>query len=58
MNDLIVSAEELLVVLRTEGDKFVAGNKAAGTRTRKAAQDLKVVMQSIRNEVTSIKNAQ
>jgi len=58
MNDLIVSAEELLVVLRTEGDKFMAGNKAAGTRTRKAAQDLKVVMQSIRNEVTSIKNAQ
>ena len=56
MNDLIIEAEALVVALRTEGDKFIGGNKAAGTRTRKAAMDLKKLMGVIREEVTIVKN--
>ncbi|PTS96131.1 histone H1, partial [Pedobacter sp. HMWF019] len=38
-------------------EKFYnAGNGAAGTRVRKAMQDLKVLAQEIRTEVTEKKN--
>jgi hypothetical protein len=33
------------------------GNKAAGTRVRNAMQELKAFAQTVRNEVTEIKNA-
>ncbi len=40
-------------------DKFyVKGNKAAGTRVRKAMNDLKKVAQEIRLEVQNMKNAE
>ncbi|MGY3054119.1 hypothetical protein ACVWYG_002322 [Pedobacter sp. UYEF25] len=47
------------VVASVEADveKFYnAGNAAAGTRVRKAMQDLKVLAQEIRSEVTDKKN--
>ncbi len=36
---------------------YEKGNKAAGTRVRKAMQDLKTMAQDIRAEVQSSKNA-
>ena len=46
------------VVASAEADvvKFEAGNNAAGTRVRKAMQELKTLAQDIRTEVTEIKN--
>ena len=37
---------------------FVKNNKAAGTRVRKAMQELKNLAQDIRKEVQDMKNAQ
>jgi hypothetical protein len=47
------------LVLATEEDvqKFNSGNKAAGTRVRKAMQDVKTLAQEIRVEVQEKKNA-
>lgn len=51
IRDLILSSE-------TDFEKFyVKGNKAAGTRVRKAMQDLKELAQAIRVDVQSSKNA-
>ncbi len=50
--------KELLASVEADAEKFYsAGNNAAGTRVRKAMQDLKVLAQEIRAEVTDKKNA-
>ena len=47
----------LLASVEADAEKFYsAGNSAAGTRVRKAMQDLKVLAQEIRAEVTEKKN--
>jgi len=49
--------KELIGSVEADADKFFnKGNAAAGTRVRKAMQDLKNLAQEIRNDVTSIKN--
>ena len=49
--------KELLAAVEADAEKFYsAGNSAAGTRVRKAMQDLKVLAQEIRTEVTEKKN--
>jgi hypothetical protein len=37
---------------------FIQGNKAAGTRVRKAMQELKTFAQAVRTEVQSLKNSE
>lgn len=50
--------KELLASVEADAEKFYnAGNSAAGTRVRKAMQDLKVLAQEIRTEVTDKKNS-
>lgn len=50
--------KELLASVEADAEKFYnAGNSAAGTRVRKAMQDLKVLAQDIRAEVTEKKNS-
>jgi len=50
--------KELLASVEADAEKFYnSGNNAAGTRVRKAMQDLKVLAQEIRTEVTDKKNA-
>jgi len=50
--------KELLASVEADAEKFYnAGNNAAGTRVRKAMQDLKVLAQDIRAEVTEKKNS-
>jgi hypothetical protein len=51
LKDLVASAE-------VDATKFYEkGNSAAGTRLRKALQEIKVTAQEIRQEVTSKKKA-
>jgi len=50
--------KELLASVEADAEKFYnAGNSAARTRVRKAMQDLKVLAQEIRTEVTEKKNS-
>lgn len=50
--------KELVAGIEADAEKFYnAGNGAAGTRVRKAMQDLKNLAQEIRAEVTEKKNA-
>jgi hypothetical protein len=49
--------KELVAAIEADVEKFYsAGNAAAGTRVRKGMQDLKVLAQEIRAEVTGKKN--
>jgi len=41
---------------QVEDDKFEAGNNAAGTRARKALQELAKLVKARRNEITATKN--
>jgi len=50
--------KELLSAVEADVEKFYnGGNSAAGTRVRKGMQDLKVLAQDIRSEVTEKKNS-
>ncbi len=49
--------QELITSTEADAKKFYEnGNGAAGTRVRKALQEVKTLAQEIRNEVTEIKN--
>jgi len=50
--------KEVIAGVEADATKFYdGGNAAAGTRVRKAMQDLKVLAQEIRTEVTEKKNS-
>ena len=49
--------EELVATARDEGEKFYdKGNAAAGTRARKALQEIRVLVQEIRVNIQNQKN--
>lgn len=49
--------KELIISIEDDFAKFhEKGNKAAGTRARKAMQDIKVLAQEIRKEIQDSKN--
>ncbi len=51
--------KDLISGIETDATKFYnANNSAAGTRVRKAMQDLKVLAAEIRKEITEKKNSQ
>ena len=43
--------KELTEQLSVDVSKFYAGNKSAGTRARKSAQELKALLQQLRLEI-------
>jgi hypothetical protein len=49
---------ETLMSTQTDFDKFRDGNKSAGTRLRKAMQDIKSQAQTVRVQVQEIKNSE
>lgn len=54
----ISKLKELITAAEADADKFYnKGNGAAGTRLRKAMQDIKVAAQEVRNAVTEKKAA-
>ncbi len=49
--------KEVIAAIEADAEKFYnGGNAAAGTRVRKAMQDLKGLAQDIRTEITDKKN--
>lgn len=55
--DKFTKVKELVAQIEADAEKFYnAGNGAAGTRIRKGMQDLKVLAQEIRAEITEKKN--
>ena len=46
---------EVLENAKGDVDKFTGGNKSAGTRLRKAMQEIKTLAQSVRLEVQEMK---
>ncbi|MXV50434.1 histone H1 [Pedobacter sp. HMF7647] len=55
--DKFQKLKELVASVEADADKFYSKqNSAAGTRVRKAMQDLKNLAQEIRTEVTEKKN--
>ena len=54
--ELIEKLENLMVTLKEDSIKFFEkGNKSAGVRTRKGAQEMKSVLQDLRKEVLNPK---
>ena len=49
--------QEVLNNVQTDVEKFGNGNKAAGTRIRKAMQEIKTLAQDVRTQVQTIKNS-
>ena len=50
--------QQMVAAMASDFEKFYKdGNKAAGTRVRNAMQELKTFAQTVRNEVSEIKNA-
>lgn len=56
--DKFTQLKELIASAEADAEKFYNnGNSAAGTRTRNAMQNLKVLAGEIRKEITEKKNA-
>lgn len=47
----------LTETLSLDTTKFYGGNKSAGTRARKSAQDLKALLQKLRAEILEFKKS-
>jgi len=51
--ETVEKIKELTEALTVDADKFYKGNKSAGTRARKTAQELKALLQIFRVEILS-----
>ena len=49
--ETVEKIKELTELLSVDATKFYAGNKSAGTRARKTAQELKALLQQFRGEI-------
>ena len=58
LDSLFDSLQDVINDCQTDVTKFVEGNNSAGTRVRKAMQEVKKMAQAIRVEVQDQKNAQ
>lgn len=54
--DKLTQMQNFIGLAMTDAEKFDNGNNAAGTRVRKYMQDVKKLAQSIRAQVSDIKN--
>jgi hypothetical protein len=51
--ETVEKIKELTESLSVDAGKFYSGNKTAGTRARKTAQELKSLLQTFRTEILS-----
>ena len=58
LNTLFDELQDSVNDCQTDVTKFVEGNNSAGTRVRKAMQNVKALAQEVRIEVQNQKNAQ
>ncbi|MDA9016403.1 histone H1 [bacterium] len=49
--ETLENIKTLVETLSVDTNKFYAGNKSAGTRARKTAQELKALLQDLRGEI-------
>ena len=54
--DSVSKIQEVLNDIQNDVEKFGNGNKSAGTRIRKAMQEIKHLAQDVRVQVQAIKN--
>jgi len=57
MSNTVDQLKEQFEAFLAEDSKFTAGNGAAGTRARKALQEMSKLIKARRNEITAEKNA-
>lgn len=57
MNSTVDQLKAAFETFLAEDAKFASGNNAAGTRARKALQEMTKAVKSRRNEITAEKNA-
>jgi hypothetical protein len=57
MSTTVQQLQEQFEAFLAEDAKFTAGNGAAGTRARKALQEVAKLVKARRNEITAEKNA-
>ena len=58
LNNTFDELQDAINDCQTDVTKFIEGNNSAGTRVRKAMQEVKKMAQAIRVEVQDQKNAQ
>ena len=58
LENKLAEMHQLLISTAVDYDKFKSGNKSAGTRIRKAMQEIKSLAQNARLEVQEIKNGE
>ena len=57
MSETVKQLTDAVAAWQVEDEKFVAGNSAAGTRARKALQEISKLVKERRNEITAEKAA-
>ena len=57
LEELIDLMQDEMHDAHQEVEKFMAGNKSAGTRARKSMQIIKETAQSVRKQIQTIKNS-
>ena len=57
LEELIDTMQDEMHSAHEEIEKFMSGNKSAGTRARKSMQNIKTVAQNVRQEIQAMKNA-
>ena len=57
MSETVQQLTDAVAAWQVEDEKFVAGNSAAGTRARKALQEIAKLVKIRRNEITAEKTA-
>ena len=57
LGELLDTMQDEMHSAHEEIEKFINGNKSAGTRARKNMQTIKTVAQNIRQQIQAMKNA-
>ena len=56
LNELLDTMQDDMHSAHKEIEKFMGGNKSAGTRARKSMQTIKEAAQNVRKQIQAIKN--
>ena len=57
LNELLDVMQDEMHSAHEEIEKFISGNKSAGTRARKSMQTIKTAAQNVRQQIQAMKNA-
>ena len=57
LEELVDMMQDEMHDAHQEVEKFMAGNKSAGTRARKSMQTIKDAAQNVRKQIQAIKNS-